>query len=261
MVRLDQGGCAAEEIRLYPPPPHLRGWVRHVSVQPGPARRESWRVVPDTSGYLIFSMTAAAACCRLVGARSTYADVDVDRRLVTIAVRLQPGALPAVIGDRATALTDRAVDVADIFGARGRRLLNELPELTWRAAADRLIDAIAGRVEDRAAPELGRALARASRVEDLRRLLGSSARALHRRLVESAGLAPKRALRVERLHAALHRIGRGASLSAAALDAGYSDQAHFTRESRSLLGESPVAWRRRGRCGADSFKSAAPPAR
>jgi AraC-like DNA-binding protein len=47
--------------------------------------------------------------------------------------------------------------------------------------------------------------------------------------------------------------GRGESLASAALNAGYSDQAHLTREFGSLLGESPTTWQRRG--GADSFKN------
>ena len=81
-----------------------------------------------------------------------------------------------------------------------------------------------------------------------------SARALHARVVAAVGLSPKRALRIARLHAALHAAAAGAGLSSAALAAGYSDQAHFTRESRSLLFDTPAAWLRRGR--ADSFKIA-----
>ena len=95
-------------------------------------------------------------------------------------------------------------------------------------------------------------LARVTRVDDLRRHAGLSARALHARVSAAVGLSPKRALRIERLHAALHSVASGAGLSFAASAAGYSDQAHFTRDSRSLLFESPAAWLRRGR--ADSFK-------
>lgn len=245
MVRLDQGGRAADEVRLYAPRPFLREWVQHVSVQSGPSRSGPWRVVPDTSPHFIFTMTGGVARCRVVGARSTHADIDVDGRLVTVAVRLQPGALPALIGESASVLTDRAVDVADVFGAEGRRLLDELPDLTPHAAAVRLMDAIAARLPATDAPALARAIRVASRVEDLQHSLGLSARALHRRLVADVGLAPKRALRVERLHAALHATGRGQPLASAALLAGYSDQAHLTREAQSLLGEPPSKWRRR----------------
>lgn len=251
MVRLDQGGRAAGEVQLHPPPPSLRDWVQHVSVQPGVAARGPWRVVPDTSPHLIFSRTAGAARCRLVGARSTHADIDVDGRLVTVAVRLQPGTLPALTGACASQLTDQAICVVDVFGPEGYRLLDELPDLSIPAAVDRLLDFVADRVRDRQPPHLVRALSRASRVADLQRLLGSSARALHTRLVADVGLAPKRALRIGRLHLALHRTGRGEPLAAAALDSGYSDQAHLTREARSLLGEAPALWHRRRLCGED----------
>lgn len=253
MVRLDQGGRAARDIQFYAPPPSLRDWVQHLSVQPGPGTRGPWRVVPDTSPHIIFSATAAGAWCRVVGARSTHADVDVDARLVTVAVRLQPGTLPALIGGHASELTDRALDVADIFGAEGRRLLDELPGLAPRAAGDRLVQVIDRRVRGREAPPVARALRRATRVGNLERLLGLPARALHTRVIADLGLAPKRALRIERLHVALHRTRHGESLVSAALHAGYSDQAHLTREFRALLGESPTAWQRRG--NADSFKN------
>src|SRR6185436_4993489 len=54
MVRLDEGGAAAADVRLFAPPPSLRPWVQHVSIQPGPARHARWRVVPDTSAHVSF---------------------------------------------------------------------------------------------------------------------------------------------------------------------------------------------------------------
>jgi AraC-like DNA-binding protein len=253
MVRLDEGGRAAGDVRLYAPSPSLRDWVQHVSVQHGPDRRSPWRVVPDTCPHVIFTATASAARCRLVGARSTHADIDVDGRLVTVAVRLQPGTLPALIGARARELTDRAVDLADVLDAEGRRILEELPTLAARDVAARLMDVVGRCVRDREGPHLARVLAGATRVDGLQRLLRLSARALHARVVAEVGLAPKRALRIERLHAALHETGRGVPLATAALNAGYSDQAHLTREACALLGEAPTRWQRRGR--ADSFKT------
>jgi hypothetical protein len=48
-------------------------------------------------------------------------------------------------------------------------------------------------------------------------------------------------------HRALSVLNTGASPADAAARAGYCDQAHFTREATSLLGEPPAAWRNR-RC-------------
>ena len=255
MVRLDEGGSAAGDVRLYSPRPSLRGWVQHVSVQAGPNRPGPWRVVPDTCGHIIFSAThAGVPRCRVVGARATAADIAVAGREFTIAVRFHPGALPALIRSSASALTDRSVDLEEVTGSSGRRLVEEIAGLTPARAAARLEDALEIWFRGREPGVLHEQLARATRVDDLRRHAGLSARALHARVVASVGLPPKRALRIERLHAALHAAAAGGGLSSAASAAGYSDQAHFTRDSRALLFETPAAWLRRGR--ADSFKIA-----
>jgi AraC-like DNA-binding protein len=253
MVRLDEGGRAARDVRLFSPRPSLRAWVQHVSIQAGPNRPGPWRVVPDTCGHIIFSIThAGIPRCRVVGARATAADIAVAGRAFTIAVRFHPGALPALIRTSASALTDRSVDLEDVTGNTGRRLVEEMAALTPARAAERLEEALELWFRGSEPGVLHQLLARATRVHDLQRYARLSARALHARVVTSVGLSPKRALRIERLHAALHAAAAGAGLSSAAAAAGYSDQAHFTRDSRALLFESPAAWLRRGR--ADSFK-------
>lgn len=256
MVRLDEGGRAASNVRLLAPHPALRDWVQHASIQPGPTGSRPWRVVPDTCPHIIFTVTSTGSRCRIVGARRTFADIDVVDRLMTIAVRLQPGALPAVIRDDAWVLTDRSVNIEDVFGAAGRRLMDELSGLSPVSVAARLMDATDARVRGRIASGFARVLWRAVRVSAMEHQLHLSARALHTRAVRDLGLAPKRALRIERLHAALRAAASGDRLVSAALKAGYSDQAHLTREIGSLLGEPPTAWRRRAR--ADSFKSLCP---
>jgi len=253
MVRLDEGGAAAADVQLFAPAPPLRPWVQHVSIQPGPARRGRWRVVPDTCAHVIVSVARGAAWCRVVGARSTYADIDVADRSFTVAVRLRPGALPALVRDDAAAFTDRAVDLADAIGVRAAPCAADLAALAPIAIATLLMRAIERRCEGLPAPREGNVLARTSRVDDVARLLALPVRSAHARIVGTIGLAPKRALRIHRLHAALHTIRGGHSPACAATMAGYSDQAHFTRDARDLLGEPPIVWLRRG--AADSFKT------
>lgn len=53
------------------------------------------------------------------------------------------------------------------------------------------------------------------------------------------GMSPKRYQRVLRLRRALLTAKRGLSLAAVAADAGYADQAHFTREVTALTGSTP----------------------
>jgi len=254
MVRLDEGGRAAGEILLLSPPAPLRPWVQHVSIQPGPARhcRELWRVVPDTCGHVIVTaMEDGSARCRVVGARTVHADIDVARRVFTVALRLQPGAISALIRDRAEVLTDRSIDVRDALPGDDGRMLAEMGGCSARHVARQLIAIVGARLERAPVPLPRGLLSRARRVEDLQSALGMRARALHARMRASVGLAPKRALRIERLYVALRHAGRGASIASAAVAAGYSDQPHFTRETRALLGESPAAWHGR----AETFKT------
>jgi|SRR5262245_5329079 len=254
MVRLDEGGRAAGDVQIVAPPPSLRDWVQHVSIQPGPARRGAWRVVPDTCPHLIFvARSDGPSRCCIVGARSTSADIDVTGRRFTVALRLQPGTLQALLDESAIVFTDRSFDVADVLGTSGRRLTDRLCNASPDRTGQLLLDEIENRCASRRPPTLGDMLSGATRVDDIQRALQLSARGLHARMLTTVGLAPKRALRIMRLLSALQYVSRGGRLAWSALAARYSDQAHFTREARALLGEPPAAWRRRAT--ADSFKT------
>ena len=53
--------------------------------------------------------------------------------------------------------------------------------------------------------------------------------------------------RSERAREMMERTGE--SLSAIALSCGFSDQSHFTRAFRAVMGRSPAVWRRERRSG------------
>jgi AraC-like DNA-binding protein len=69
---------------------------------------------------------------------------------------------------------------------------------------------------------------------------GWSERTLRRRCVEAFGYGPKTLQRILRFQRFLRLLSnRHARLSALAIEAGYADQAHLTREVRRLSGQSP----------------------
>ncbi len=128
-----------------------------------------------------------------------------------------PGRLAALPGFAA-----RARSAAEFLLAEGRRRAAAL------APADEVLDALYYG---------GAAVSVSSLAEDF----GYSRRQLERVVGAAAGLAPKRFLRVARLHHTMRHLlltGRTDYLDAA-LERGYYDQAHFIHETGALTGHSP----------------------
>ena len=76
--------------------------------------------------------------------------------------------------------------------------------------------------------------------------LGCSARHLRREMIAETGMGPKAAARIVRMRRAIAMLGASdLPLSHVALDAGYADQAHMTREFALLNAPSPAVMRRR----------------
>jgi len=75
---------------------------------------------------------------------------------------------------------------------------------------------------------------------------------LVRAFARSVGMSPHAYQRQLRLRQATSLIRQGAAISAAALAAGFADQAHFTRLFRSTMGIPPGAYQRACRRGAEA---------
>lgn len=79
-----------------------------------------------------------------------------------------------------------------------------------------------------------------SGVADLARQLGVSVRSLQRMAKVRTGQSPLFWLRLRRLQRALAYAAGGFLLAEAAFEAGFADQAHFTREARHVHGATPA---------------------
>jgi AraC-like DNA-binding protein len=253
MILLDQSGAAAKESKLLSPSGNLASFVEHFWVQltlSGPIG-PSWRVIPEANPNLIFVVWRADAgtirtrCC-LVGPRSRFADIAMANRTITCGARLRPGALPLLTRFPAWDFTDRSVYVEEVFGARGRSLINRLNEFrSSMQAVGTLADFLS---RESAGREYALPLSqfRCHRVEEMAARAGMPIRTLHSRMMHHVGLSPKRLLRIERLHRALaNSQSRSVSWVQLAVICGFADQAHMIREFQALLGESPAAWRSR----------------
>jgi AraC-like DNA-binding protein len=138
------------------------------------------------------------------------------------------------------------VYVEEVFGARGRSLMNRLNEFkSSNQALGVLADFLGGEL---AGCEYSLPLSqdRCNRVQEMAAQAGMPIRTLHSRLMQHVGLSPKRLLRIERLHRVLANSQiRSVPWALLAATCGFADQAHMIREFQELLGEPPTAWSRR----------------
>ena len=172
---------------------------------------------------------------------------------VVVGVRLRPGAAAAVLGPPAAGLLDRDTPLCDLWGAATAALsmrVTEAPSIEAKLSmAEALLARRLGAADppDRNIAAATRWLARhpAGRMAGLACLLDIGPRRLHRRFTVAVGYGPKTFQRVLRMQRALALAARDqppvGGLAGLALEAGYADQAHMSRELRLLTGRSPTA--------------------
>ncbi len=168
-----------------------------------------------------------------------------------VSVRLRSGALRHFCPLPAQALGDEAMPVADIWGAEGTAIAEQValaPDTDTRIALlqDWLLACLARHGKRQPAIELAvRALYyrhREVRIDALADQLGLSRRHFERVFREQIGLTPKAFQRTARFHLTVRDLllGGDGDYLAAALDHGYYDQAHFIHDFRSFVGHAPA---------------------
>jgi AraC-like DNA-binding protein len=220
--------------REFPAPADLAHLVRCVWMRTG--RAEEALVLPDGCIDVVVRDGRAT----VAGPDTGPVPVRLGAADVVTGVRFRPGAAGAALGVPADELRDRRVSLEDLWGRAGRiagerggadpfALARALaphfpalePDPRVRAAAIRL-----ARAPGTPVPELAAAVA-----------LGE--RQLRRSFAAAVGYGPKTYARVMRFRTALALVRSGEPLAAAALAAGYADQAHMTREMAEFAGRSP----------------------
>jgi len=155
------------------------------------------------------------------------------------AVRFPPGTGPSVFGVPAKALRNQRVDLTDLWApADVERLIDRLHSVDDVASALEAVSAERLREApvDPLLTEVVRLVDDGYLVAEVARTVGLSERQLHRRSLIAFGYGPKVLARILRLQRALALARDGSSFAAAAVDSGYTDQAHLAREVRALAG-------------------------
>jgi AraC-like DNA-binding protein len=185
------------------------------------------------------------------GARSGFYVRDVSQPVCSVGAQLVPGAAPLLLGAPASEFAERHTALEEVWGREVRELEERLA--LARSAEQRLalFEAMLAARLPRVRgihPAVAEALAGFDARAGVRSLVERSGYS-HRRFValfrEAVGLSPKRFSRVLRFRRTLERAAEPSRPSWAdlALEAGYSDQAHFSREFRELAGVTPGEYR------------------
>lgn len=267
------------EYREYPPPPALQRHVRclwHLRVAAAPEsvdtvypdgcceivvhRTEPMHVFDDALGWRQQARSVFAA--QQLSAVRLAARSDAD----CLGVRLQPAASGCLAGPQLPRLRDRIVPlasldanwevclvaaasqadvhsaVADVFALLGERL---------QPIDERVADAVAA-LEASAGMQPIASLAAAG---------GMSARAFQNAFRTHVGLSAKEFARIQRLQATIRRLDAAdRPMAELAIESGFADQAHATREVRRVTGTTPARLRdalRDDRDGESSVRLAA----
>jgi AraC-like DNA-binding protein len=165
-------------------------------------------------------------------------------------IRFRPAGFHSFLGAPVAALTDRRIAVSDVFGTDGDEFVESLRSLEDES---RMVEVAEAFLRDRL-PALDPRVAevnrivdqvmadgRITRVAEVLDRTGMSERALQRLFTKYVGVAPRWVIRRCRLIEAAERLAGGASvdLTAIALELGYFDQAHFTRDFTAIVGQPP----------------------
>lgn len=221
------------------------------------------RGLPSTAVTVVLSMEEPVECGWLASTTSNrYDSVVAGLHIWPALIRthghqhglhlaLSPAGARVLTGVPAGKVAGHMVDAAELGWPE--HLLDRMRHATWPHRFQLLQDYLLQRVNTAASharPEVDRAWQLlcsahgALRVEQIAALVGLSRRRLSTLLREEVGLTPKQASRLARFENAQKMMATGQPLAGVADLAGYSDQAHFTREWKEFVGLTPAESRR-----------------
>jgi AraC-like DNA-binding protein len=220
-------------------------WSQRISAGESPYQH---RVLPDGCADLVFIGEAPP----IVAGPATRAVIaSLPAGSIIIGARFRPGVAPGFLGPPASELKDQELPLFDLWGSAASSLSARIAEAALVQDKIAALEGFlvrrplrAGRADSLVSEATCRlARHRSIHMRELSRSLGISERQLQRRFRAAVGYGPKtfqRVLRLQRL-LALAAVPHAGSAAELALDAGYADQAHMSREVRALAGGTPGA--------------------
>ncbi|MEU2616331.1 helix-turn-helix domain-containing protein [Micromonospora sp. NPDC007271] len=235
-----------------PPLPALAGVVRTVWIQRTGAAAYVQRHLPTGGVEIHFPIGGRP---QLVGPLTGPEIEVIPPHTTIVGVRFQPGTappMPAVLDD----LVDQRLSLAELWGRSADRLVEAMaradtPERALTGLQTHLLPEFRGAAHvDPLVSEAVQALMpwHSVNIEALATRLALSASQLRRRCLQAVGVSPKVLQRTLRFQGFLALAQAGATASGRlgadgvaglAVDVGYADQAHLSRECLRLTGLTP----------------------
>lgn len=205
------------------------------------------RILPDGRMDLVWIRGVGVL---VAGPQTRFTVRSLPAPLVAVGVRFHPGVAPGLLRLPAAEFVDGQVPLTAVDSGLAARLEPALDASRTLGGAFEALNRELLRHVDRLA-QLDDAVSEAASmlddsatsVADVSARVYVSERQLRRRFAERVGYGPKtlqRVLRFQRVLAALGPREPAGSLARLAASAGYSDQAHMTRETRELSGLTPL---------------------
>jgi AraC-like DNA-binding protein len=239
VVLAAQAGDYLETLPIPALRAHIRcAWRHRVPVtQVGPVA-----VVPDGCVDLIWHDGRLSA----VGPDIVTAHHTLAPGSIVLGLRFQPGAALHWLGLPMSEILGRSIALDDIRSRTAQQIITRLQDSQTPAAQHATLQIclaeMAGDITP-PSPETGFIFRTmqgdaTAKIDRLLHHLAISPRSLHRRSCDHFGYGPKMLERILRFQKVLQMARRETAprLSALAADAGYADQAHLSREVRSLCG-------------------------
>jgi AraC-like DNA-binding protein len=238
------------EVRWYDPiqPRSALGHVLACSWSARPTGRH--RLVPDACLDLLWLSTGEVWLCGPDTAAWTF---ELPVGVEAVGVRFRPGVAPSLWGFDASSLLDLRVPWRHVVGEAAERAL-AVDIALHRCDTDRIAvleDSVAARtmaVDSQAIDDVANAVLQRIaadpyvRASDVGAECGLTSRHLLRRCQVAFGYGVSTLSRIVRFHrfwSIVEQSPAGASLATLAHEAGYSDQAHLTRDCRAIAGTTP----------------------
>lgn len=236
----------------YHPSPDLGDYVEHYWVVewnvPSPTRVET---LPHPNVHMIF----AAGGSEVRGPSRTKFSRVLEGKGAVFAVKFTPAGFQPYAGAPVSTFADVTVELRHVFGAAGDALeqavLAETTSPARGVIVERFLRARRPPPDDHVR-QVTRIVSMAAtdrailKVDDLVERTGLNKRTLQRLFERYVGVSPKWVIQRYRLHEAAERLAEQgpAGHAALALQLGYSDQAHFARDFKAIIGVSPAAYAR-----------------